>query len=56
MNTHSHILMPEDKPTAKTVYQAWFSSRRQDENVSPVNGTRHVTIVTPEKIINSDQV
>ena len=56
MNTDLHILMSEDKPTAKTVYQAWFSSRLQDDNASQVNGTRHVTRVTPEKTINSDQV
>ena len=48
--------MSEDKPTAKTVHQASFSSRQQDEKASLVDGTRHVTRVTPEKIINSDKV
>ena len=56
MNTDLHILMPEDKPTAKTVHQASFSSRQQDEKAFMVDGTRHVTRVTPEKIVNSDQV
>ena len=56
MNTDLHILMPEDKLTAKTVHQALFSSRLQDENASQVNGTLHVTRVTPEKRLNSDQV